>query len=138
MNSNYRNTTDYIIERQDLTCPKCCTIIQIVDSTTNGQIFYIKQKEKSISEFGEADPEIIVKQAEVFVHKFMEFRQDLFFNLKKRLIPQKIPIWMSKDTNNFFEIDDFFENIDETVTQKTLFLFYYKIFLFYDFVYDKE
>jgi hypothetical protein len=69
-------------------------------------------KEKSISEFGEADPEIIVKQAEVFVHKFMEFRQDLFFNLKKRLIPQKIPIWMSKDTNNFFEIDDFFENID--------------------------
>ncbi len=69
-------------------------------------------KEKSISEFGEADPEIIVKQAEIFVHKFMEFRQDLFFNLKKRLIPQKIPIWMSKDTNNFFEIDDFFENID--------------------------
>ena len=41
---------DYIIERQDLTCPKCCTIIQIVDSTTNGQIFYKKQKEKSISE----------------------------------------------------------------------------------------
>jgi hypothetical protein len=31
-----------------------------------------------------------------------------------------------------------FENIDETVTQKTLFLFYYKIFLFYDFVYDKD
>ena len=50
LNSNYRNTTDYIIERQDLTCPKCYTIIQIVDSTTNGQIFYKKQKEKSISE----------------------------------------------------------------------------------------
>lgn len=70
-------------------------------------------KEKSISEFGEADPEIIVKQAEIFVNKFMEFRQDFFFNLKKRLIPQKIPVWMSKDNSNFFEVDDFFENLDK-------------------------
>ncbi|MCT7612957.1 hypothetical protein N5U20_06980 [Aliarcobacter butzleri] len=31
-----------------------------------------------------------------------------------------------------------FENIDESTVQKTLFLFYYKIFLFYDFVYDKD
>ena len=31
-----------------------------------------------------------------------------------------------------------FENIDEQTTQKTLFLFYYKIFLFYDFIYDKD
>ena len=38
------------IRDRDLTCPKCCTIIQIVDSTTNRQIFYKKQKEKSISE----------------------------------------------------------------------------------------
>lgn len=61
---------------------------------------------------GDVEPEVLIRQAEVFVEKFMELRQDLMFNLKKRLVPEKVPVWMSKDYVDYFDIDDFFENID--------------------------
>lgn len=66
----------------------------------------------AIGNLGNADPEILVKHAEVFVEKFTDFRSDLIFNLKKRLLPQNIPVWMSKGDIGFSDIDDFFENID--------------------------
>lgn len=61
---------------------------------------------------GDVEPEVIVRNAEVFVNKFMELRQDLVFNLRKRLVPEKVPVWMSKDYVDYFDIDDFFESID--------------------------
>lgn len=70
------------------------------------------QRDKTIKETGVAEPEVLVKQAEIFVNKFMEFRQDFSSNLKKRLVPQQVPIWKSKDNKDFLEIEDFFENLD--------------------------
>lgn len=70
------------------------------------------QKEKMFNEVGVAEPEVLVKQAEIFVNKFMEFRQDFSSNLKKRLVPQQVPVWKSKDKQDFLEIDDFFDNLD--------------------------
>lgn len=66
----------------------------------------------AVGNVGNADPEVLVKHAEVFVEKFTDFRSDLMFNLKKRLLPQNIPVWMSKGDIGFSDIDDFFENID--------------------------
>lgn len=70
------------------------------------------QKEKLFSETGVTEPEVLVKQAEVFVNKFMELRQDFSSNLKKRLIPQQVPVWKSKDKQDVLEIEDFFDNLD--------------------------
>ncbi|MEB6624897.1 hypothetical protein MXM84_10350 [Acinetobacter pittii] len=70
------------------------------------------QKEKLFSEIGVAEPEVLIKQAEIFVNKFMEFRQDFSSNLKKRLVPQQVPVWKSRDKQDFLEIEDFFENLD--------------------------
>ncbi|EXB28537.1 hypothetical protein J540_4255, partial [Acinetobacter baumannii 1440422] len=70
------------------------------------------QKEKIFSEIGVAEPEVLIKQAEIFVNKFMEFRQDFSSNLKKRLVPQQVPVWKSRDKQDFLEIEDFFENLD--------------------------
>lgn len=41
------------------------------------------QKEKLFNETGVTEPEVLVKQAEIFVNKFMELRQDFSSNLKK-------------------------------------------------------
>lgn len=70
------------------------------------------QKEKLFNETGITEPEVLVKQAEVFVNKFMELRQDFSSNLKKRLVPQQVPVWKSKDKQDVLEIDDFFDNLD--------------------------
>lgn len=70
------------------------------------------QKEKLFNEKGITEPEILIKQAEIFVNKFMELRQDFFSNLKKRLVPQQVPVWKSKDKHEVLEIEDFFENLD--------------------------
>lgn len=70
------------------------------------------QKEKLFNETGVTEPEVLVKQAEIFVNKFTELRQDFFSNLKKRLVPQQVPVWKSKDKQDVLEIEDFFDNLD--------------------------
>lgn len=70
------------------------------------------QKEKLFNETGITEPEVLVKQAETFVNKFMELRQDFSSNLKKRLVPQQVPVWKSKDKQDVLEIEDFFDNLD--------------------------
>ncbi len=70
------------------------------------------QKEKLFNETGVTEPEVLVKQAEIFVNKFMELRQDFSSNLKKRLVPQQVPVWKSKNKQDFLEIEDFFDNLD--------------------------
>lgn len=70
------------------------------------------QKEKLFNETGVTEPEVLIKQAEIFVNKFSELRQDLFSNLKKRLVPQQVPVWKSKDKQDVLEIEDFFDNLD--------------------------
>lgn len=70
------------------------------------------KKEKLFNETGITEPEVLVKQAEVFVNKFMELRQDFSSNLKKRLVPQQVPVWQSKDKQDVLEIEDFFDNLD--------------------------
>lgn len=70
------------------------------------------QKEKLFNETGITEPEVLVKQAEIFVNKFMELRQGFASNLKKRLVPQQVPVWKSKDKQDVLEIEDFFDNLD--------------------------
>jgi hypothetical protein len=75
-------------------------------------VFSRSSAPRGLSNNGDVEPEVIIRNAEVFVNKFMELRQDLVFNLRKRLVPEKVPVWMSKDYVDYFDIDDFFESID--------------------------
>lgn len=83
-------------------------------------------------------------EAKLYEKQLCSFYMDMFISKIKHTFfteyPQVPTEELSKNKASGIYINGLklFENIDETVTQKTLFLFYYKIFLFYDFVYDKD
>lgn len=83
-------------------------------------------------------------EAKPYEKQLCSFYMDMFISKIKHTFfteyPQVPTEELSKNKASGIYINGLklFENIDETVTQKTLFLFYYKIFLFYDFVYDKD
>ena len=83
-------------------------------------------------------------EAKAYEKQLCSFYMDMFISKIKHTFfteyPQVPTEELSKNKASGIYINGLklFENIDETVTQKTLFLFYYKIFLFYDFVYDKD